>query len=302
MESRDSSIPAAPLEDRAEAGNDEPCELAAGGVEVFGTTDPGLVRPTNQDQFLIAELGRTLSICGGSLPERASNQLSAVQGRLLVVADGVGGYDGGELASAIAIDTFVSLVLEVLPWLAPGSTELKRPVLETLRTSVRAADEAVHRAAMELGLDERMSTTLTAAYIAWPDVYLVHVGDSRCYLRRGAHLAQLTIDHTVTEDTINDGRPLLFNTVGGTRNKELMVEGHAFDLQEGDELLLCTDGVAAHVDQQELETLLARPSSVEARVRALLGIVNEHGATDNTTVILARFQMTEHPDSAPPSH
>jgi protein phosphatase len=227
--------------------------------------------------------------------------VQSLQGRLLVVADGMGGYEGGDLASAIAVDTFATFVVEIMPWLVASAADLREHVLDALRMGVHGADGAVFRAAMELGLDERMGTTLTAAYVAWPEAYLAHVGDSRCYLRRGNELSRLTTDHTVAQElleaeAINDEqakrtqlRHVLVNTVGGIREKQLMVEVQAFELREGDELLLCTDGLTGHIADAELEALLRHEGSVESRVRSLIGVGYDRGANDNLTAILARF-------------
>ena len=284
-------------EKRGESGVVEPPGFEP---EIFGITDRGLVRATNQDQFLVADLSRGMTTLHGSLPAH-SGEIQALQGRLLVVADGMGGYEGGDLASAIAVDTFATFVVEIMPWVVGSASELREQVLDTLRMGVHGADAAVYRAAMELGLDERMGTTLTAVYVAWPEAYLVHVGDSRCYLHRDGELTRLTTDHTVAQElldaeAINDEqasrtqlRHVLVNTVGGVREKQLVVEVQAFELREHDELLLCTDGVTGHLSDRDLHVVLTPQDSVEARLRRLVELVHARGANDNVTSILARF-------------
>jgi len=268
--------------------------------EIFGLTDLGLVRSSNQDQFLVADLSRNMISVQGSLPAH-SGEVQSLQGRLLVVADGMGGYEGGDLASAIAVDTFATFVVELMPWLLTGNDDLREHVLDTLRMGVHGADAAVYRAGMELGLDERMGTTLTAVYVAWPEAYVAHVGDSRCYLSRNGEITRMTTDHTIAQEllaaeAINDDqanrtllRHVLVNTVGGIRGKQLVVEVQAFQLQEGDELLLCTDGLTGHVSDEELPALLAQPGTVEERVRSIFRVVHDRGAHDNLTAIVAKF-------------
>jgi protein phosphatase len=146
-----------------------------------------------------------------------------------------------------------------------------------------------------------MGTTLTAVYIAWPEAYLVHVGDSRCYLHREGKITRLTTDHTVAQElleihAINSDqanrtqlRHVLVNTVGGMRDKQLLVEVQAFTLVEGDQLLLCTDGLSGHVVDGELVDLLNVNGSAEDRVKALFRLAYERGANDNLTAILAKF-------------
>jgi serine/threonine protein phosphatase PrpC len=280
----------------------EPSLLEPSALEpqIFGMTAQGLVRATNQDQFLVADLSRSITTLQGSLPAH-SGEVQALQGRLLVVADGMGGYEGGDLASAIAVDTFATFVVEIMPWLVASAAELREHVLDTLRMGVHGADAAVYRAAMELGLDERLGTTLTAVYVTWPEAYIAHVGDSRCYLHRDGELTRLTTDHTVAQElleaeAINDDqakrtqlRHVLVNTVGGVREKQLMVEVQAFELREHDELLLCTDGLTGHLSDPELYAALAQRDSVEQRVRSLVELAYDRGANDNLTAILASF-------------
>ncbi len=270
-------------------------------ADLFGSTDRGRVRATNQDQFLIAELRRALVVVQSSTAARAGRRSEASQGWLLAVADGMGGYQGGGLASSVAISSLAAFALELSPWLVASGAALRDHLLRSLELGVRGADEAVHRTAVELDLDERMGTTLTAAYVVWPQAYVLHVGDSRAHLIRGSELVRLTRDHTVAQELLaahaldagqaarSQLRHVLVNTVGGQRDKELTVDVGVVDLVPGDTLLLCTDGVAAHVTDEELPGLIRDASGAEAAARAVIDTVTARGALDNVTVVVARF-------------
>ncbi|MBN2192355.1 MAG: serine/threonine-protein phosphatase [Polyangiaceae bacterium] len=237
----------------------------------------------------------------GSVAGRVGRRIEAPQARLLAVADGMGGYEGGEVASTVAIESLAAFVLEIVPWFVASSAALRGHLEHTLEVGVRGSDEAVFRTAIELDLDERMGTTLTAAYITWPDVYIVHVGDSRAYLLRDRQLLRLTRDHTVAEELLaahaldaeqaarSQLRHVLVNTVGGQRDKEMTVDVAVVELREGDTLVLCTDGVVAHVREEELPDLVVDAHSAEAAARNVLDIVEARGAIDNVTVVVARF-------------
>ncbi len=270
-------------------------------VDLFGLTDRGRARATNQDQFVIAQLRRAVVVDQSSVAARSGKRSEAPQGWLLAVADGMGGYQGGGLASSVAISSLVAFTLELAPWQVAAGPALREHLLHTLELGVRSADEAVHRTALELDLDERMGTTLTAIYVVWPEAYVLHVGDSRAHLIRGAELTRLTRDHTVAQELLtaraldagqaarSQLRHVLVNTVGGLRDKDLTVDLAAVDLTPGDTLVLCTDGVAAHVNDEELPGLIGAAPRAEVAARAVIDTVLARGALDNVTVVVARF-------------
>src|SRR5262245_13563622 len=144
-----------------------------------------------------------------------------------------------------------------------------------------------------------MGTTLTLAYVLWPRVYVVHAGDSRCYLHRDSRLDRVTRDHTVAQRAVETGllspaqaerSPLahtLWNCIGGGTDG---VKPDIFKatLHVGDELLLCTDGVTRHLGDSSVQYVLEKSPTPEAAARALVDGANAAGGEDNITVIVAR--------------
>jgi serine/threonine protein phosphatase PrpC len=153
-------------------------------------TDVGCVRKRNEDQFLVATLQRSLTVLESSL-DTPPSRVEGLPGLLLAVADGVGGVPGGDVASAVAIDTVADCFLSVLPW-----TTQAQPDPENLASGMREALEAgqirLRQIAARKGLDLRLGTTLTVAYVAWPRMQILHIGDSRAYLLRNDTLTHLT--------------------------------------------------------------------------------------------------------------
>jgi len=275
---------------------------AAALAEVFGATDIGRVRDNNQDQFLVASLERSLLIEGSSLPAQAGTRLvDTPQGRIFVVADGIGGHGGGEVASAVTIDAMAHYCFETMPWVQRRSECTAEELADGLREAVQNAQARVRRVARRKGIDETAGTTLTMAYVAWPELLLVHVGDSRAYLLRAGTLHRLTVDHTLaqqlvagnvmTEEEAAGSRfsHVLVNAVGGG-TEALDVELRHLVLEPGDQLLLCTDGLYDMVADAAIAMALRdtqRP--VSEVVHGLLAAANGAGGRDNITAVLARF-------------
>lgn len=270
-------------------------------AEVYGATDVGRVRDSNQDQFLIAALERSLLIEGSSLPAQAGTRLvDTPQGRILVVADGIGGHGGGEVASAVTIDAMAHYCFEAMPWVQRRSECSVEELSTGLQEAVRTAQERVRRVAKRKGIDDNLGTTLTMAYVAWPDLLLVHVGDSRAYLLRDDALHRLTIDHTLAQQLI-DGHMMtpeqaatshfshvLVNAVGGSTD-DLNVELRHLRLQLDDQLLLCTDGLYDMLPDDRIAAALRDSDPVVQVVRKLIAAANDAGGRDNVTAVLARF-------------
>ena len=146
-----------------------------------------------------------------------------------------------------------------------------------------------------------MGTTLTMAYVLWPRVYVVHAGDSRCYLHRSGYLTRMTTDHTIAQRALDEGilteeeakssvlGNTLWNCIGGGTAGVTPDVYHA-TLTPGDELLLCTDGLTRKLTEEHISDVLKRSSSPEVAVGALITSANEAGGEDNITVVLVKFE------------
>src|SRR5262249_52596502 len=164
--------------------NPSTSQAAARGplVRSFGRTDPGLVRKSNQDHFLIAELARTMWVLQTSLPQ-PEIQHGNRRGHLFLIADGMGGHRAGEIASALTVTTIEQFMLDVFRRAEDFQTALKQAHARILEETASHPEVA------------GMGTTLTMAVANNWKLFVVHAGDSRCYLLRGGELRQLTTDH-----------------------------------------------------------------------------------------------------------
>lgn len=271
-------------------------------ADVWGRTDIGKVRSSNQDQFLIASLERALLVEGSSFPAQAGTRLTDTpQARLMIVADGIGGHGGGEVAAAVAIDAMAHYAFAAMPWVNEGSETSTRELLEGLQGALRSAQSRVRRVAKRKHLSENAGTTFTMAYVTWPCCYILHVGDSRAYLMRDGGLHRLTSDHTLAQQLVDHKAMseeqakksrfshVLVNAVGGSSD-ELDIELHRVELALDDQLLLCTDGLHGAIEEDTVRECMTKPGRSVAEVVAdLVERANEAGGRDNITAVLARF-------------
>jgi protein phosphatase len=279
-------------------------------VDCFGLTDRGRVRDVNEDQFLVAELDKSMLVHQTSLAGPDHTRLpGGPRGYLFVVADGMGGVSGGKLASGLAVQTLTRYVLNTMPWFFRLDGDDDQ--VDQLRAALTACHQTVVAVAAETGKD-RMGTTLTLAYVRWPRAYLIHAGDSRAYLLRGGHLHRLTRDHTIAQKLVDEGKMspqlaedsrwghVLTNCICAGRT-HLDPDVHTATLQPGDVLLLCSDGLSKCVADDRIAGLLAAGTAEEA-ARRLVAAANEAGGPDNVTVVAARFRgPAAVPDPTPPA-
>jgi len=265
-----------------------------------GATHPGQVRLKNEDQFLIAELTKTLCVRQSSLPQRQV-QFSTERGYLFLVADGMGGHAGGQRASALAVDTIEDFMLNTLKWFFHLKGGEGDHALVEFQTALARADDRILR---EAGLHPElhgMGTTLTMAYSIDPDLFVVHAGDSRCYLFRDRTLYRLTRDHTLVGEMLRQGalepaqaarhqlRHVITNVIGGTK-PGVQVEVHKVKLEPHDVLLLCSDGLTEMVPEQEIAEVLHAEVEPSRACPRLIDRANERGGKDNVTVVVARYE------------
>jgi len=268
-------------------------------VQSFGLTDRGRQRPTNQDQFVTAVLTRALGVQQTSLPQ-SSVHYADDRGHVFIVADGMGGASGGEQASALAVSAMERFLLNALRWLLTLNGAEQANVLHDFKAALRSVDASVCAAAANDPGLHGMGTTLTMAYSSETDLFVAHVGDSRCYLYRDGALQQLTHDDTLVQQMVESGllpkekaashdlRHVITNVVGGT-TPGVQAEVHRMSLYPGDTLLLCTDGLTGMVPDDRIAAVLKACRSPRDACEQLARLANERGGEDNVTVIVARY-------------
>jgi serine/threonine protein phosphatase PrpC len=260
------------------------------------------VRARNQDHYLIASLRRSIEIESTSLPPSQIDSLSRLaQALLLLVADGVGGGSGGEEASIHTLETIVRYVA--------GSYHFFDRVevqgLEGFRTDLTFAVQWSHAALRERTTDispelAGMASTLTLALVMWPRAFVSQVGDSRCYHFRPPHLTQVTTDQTLARQLVQQGvmgeeaaerSPLghVLSQAIGHSEADVWPVISEIQLETGDLLLLCSDGLMKHVSDAQIAELLTTSTSASEAASALVGAALDGGGSDNVTVVAARF-------------
>jgi len=270
-------------------------------VRSFGVTDKGKIRPTNEDQFLIAELARILWVRQTSLPQQATHH-GRNRGHLLLVADGMGGHQAGEVASALSVATIENFILHVLKRFSNIQASDEQAVVSELQTALKRADARIFEEASHHPEFMGMGTTLTMAFISGWKLFVMHAGDSRCYLLRGGKLRQLTTDHTVAAELARRGvirpeavshhhfRHVVTSVLGGDHSG-VQVEVQRVDLESGDVLLLCSDGLSDMLADEQIAAILRAELDPEQAARRLLAGANEQGGTDNITAVIARIEL-----------
>jgi protein phosphatase len=271
------------------------------GVRSFGMTERGLVRESNEDQFLIAALTKALEIQQSSLP-RPDSKNADEKGWIFLVADGIGGSNAGEVASALVVESLEDFLVNTLRWFF----QLRGPEAETIvlefQDALRAAEARIFVEAARNPEFNGMGTTLTLAYSLGVNLFVANAGDSRCYVLRQGTLTQLTCDHTLAEEAVRQGLipdsrkerifhgHTLTNVVGGSV-PGVRTEVHKATLKTGDVVLLATDGLTRCVPDDRIAATLNAESDPETACRQLVSLAMKTGGRDNITVIVARYEM-----------
>jgi serine/threonine protein phosphatase PrpC len=269
-------------------------------VEASGRTDRGRMRESNEDQFAVAELARILRVNQTSL-SCPGERTDATRANLFVVADGMGGYTGGEIASRIAVHTVEESLLNSLKWfLGNHRGDQSEDVASTLQAAVEEANHRVHEVSDPKPELRRMGSTLTLAFQYGRELFVAHVGDSRAYLCRDRRLHRMTRDHTLYAERVRSGnlpsdteeiarlRRTITNAVGGTQ-RGVHTDLIRVTLEEDDRLLLCTDGLTEMLSDEDIAAVLADNPQPDLACERLIAMANERGGKDNITVIVAEF-------------
>lgn len=232
-------------------------------MRAYGKTDIGPRRPTNEDCYRLPEKGEKFAI----------------------VADGMGGHQAGEVASAMAVEAFAAF--------------MKKPfedVEHHLKNATLYANGSVYHASQADPAKAGMGTTLTALYLAGDDAYIAHVGDSRAYLMRNGAVMRITEDHTLVEAMVLAGvitpaearvhpqRNLITRSLGNGAMVE--VDVLHLDHRPGDVWMLCSDGLSNHMTERQISRILNSEASWQEKADRMVEMSIENGTTDNTTCVI----------------
>lgn len=244
-------------------------------LEVASLTDPGQVRPNNEDAF------------GHFEPSNEDERLST--GWLFVVADGMGGHRGGEIASRLAVDTIKSTF----------STEVGLSRSAALKVALQEANRLILEEAISDPSLTGMGTTCTAMAVHGGFAYFVHVGDSRAYVQRDGELVQLTQDHSLVGEMVRSGilsdedarhhpkRNVITRSLGVQTAVVADTPFTPFKLEQKDVFVLCSDGLTSMVSDSEIADAI-KMWEPTAAVERLVALANERGGKDNITVVVVK--------------
>jgi len=268
-------------------------------LDLFGITHPGHVRKENQDHFLLCTVHPQVVVHGTSLPEPNALELRGQRlATILLVADGVGGSAAGSKASRLATEAVTRYVAFTLRSYHAAGSPGERELMEALRAAAIEAHDTV-RAEAQARLDGReMATTMSLGIVIWPWLYVVQVGDSRCYFYQDGVLRQVTRDQTLAQDLVDRGvlkpenaqsSPLSHMLSSAIGASEAVPEITRVDVRErGCVILVCTDGLTKHVSDAEIAERLEAMHSAEQVCHDLVQLALDRGGTDNITLVVGR--------------
>jgi len=250
-----------------------------GKLTFVGQTDTGRVREHNEDTIA-----------------------SDVDVGLLVLADGMGGYNAGEVASGIAVKTITNLVREGLAREDLASldraTGLTRPSI-VLRDAITRANKIIYQTARSQAECEGMGTTVVAALFYDNRISIAHVGDSRLYRQRGSQIAQVTMDHSLLQELVDRGfyspeeaqraanKNYVTRALGVEPQVEVEVQEHPVD--KGDIFILCSDGLSDMVEDEDIRlTISTFGANLDTVAKQLIQLANENGGRDTVSVVLVQ--------------
>ena len=261
-------------------------EKAVLQIAVGARSDTGLVRQNNEDQFAL-----DISL------------------NLFVLCDGMGGQAAGEVASKLGAETILEHcrqaaqdpALEVFG----GATSEFSEMTNRLASGIRLSNKAIHEAADQSPTTNGMGSTVVAACLTGNVLSIAHVGDSRIYLFREGELRQLTQDHSLVMEQVRRGllspeeaeqselANVIMRALGAEPTVEIDLDEHW--LNEGDRVLLCSDGLTRMVPDAEIASALTEPFTAQQACERLVELANEHGGEDNITVILVHLEADPPP-------
>jgi len=271
-------------------------------VDIAALSHQGLVRPNNEDSFLVTMLERRMRTLLTNLPPSQISQNYSEVAYGMIIADGMGGAAAGEVASRTAIAALVDLVIETPDWIMRLDDEMSSQVLKRTDERIRKLAAALTDAAKINPNFSGMGTTLTLAVSLGSHLLIAHVGDSRAYLFTEGQLVRLTKDQTMAQLLADLGviadadlathhaRHVLTSAITAA-DAQIEVELHHLYLASGDQVLLCSDGLTEMLSDDGIKAILKEKKKTAESCQALVDAALAAGGKDNVTVILANYQL-----------
>jgi protein phosphatase len=269
-------------------------------IDVHGLTHVGKVRKDNQDHFLLASVHKRVNVLATNLGPQQHLPLGDQRVAFLaMVADGVGGLEGGAEASATALESVMQYVNDSMSCLYDRDVTEKKFTEQLQQCAIRSHEAIVARRA-EGKQEGTMATTLTMFMGVWPAYYLLQVGDSRYYLWREGQLTQVTRDQTIAQELVDQGilsraqaphtqfAHVLSSALGADTAEPVVTRLHA-DWRNVH--LLCSDGLTKHVSDEQISARLRTMTSSKQVCEQLLQDALDGGGSDNITIIVGRSPM-----------
>lgn len=243
-------------------------------MEMIFRTDQGKVRQHNED-------------CGGILYNQAGQILT-------VVADGMGGHRAGDVASEMTVSELRQL------WSKTPEISTAEEAENWLKSNINQVNSTLHQHAKSHLECDGMGTTVVAAIITNLFLTVAHIGDSRCYILNEAGFSQITEDHSLVNELVRSGeitkedaenhprKNVLIRALGTEKAVEMDIKSMVFE--EGDTLLLCSDGLSNKVTELEMVECLNKEIKIEEKAAGLIELANLHGGEDNITLIIVEYK------------
>ena len=262
-------------------------------VTVSARTDVGRIRDHNEDRFLVADL----TTRDASLSEEGRTFTLGPKGCLLLVADGMGGALGGEVASQMTVDLIYERLSTTWANDPDNSVELFG---SRLREAVENANALIHERSNRVVDLRGMGSTATVVGILAQSIVVSQVGDSRAYLIRNGSAVQLTTDQSIVQRLVDSGqitqdaasrmpsKNIILQALGPKPTLAAVETRHP--VQPGDTALLCSDGLSGLVEAAEMATVVMEEKDLSTACQRLVNLSNERGGPDNITVVMARVR------------
>lgn len=267
-------------------------------ILVHAQSDVGVVRPGNEDNFLVLNLSTADTWKPGdedqSPPESLSSFNQSHYGSLVAVTDGMGGALAGEVASRLAVECVRDRMLE----LQASPAYSRFPFHERLRLSIELANLYIYQMSTTRSEYTGMGATFTAVGISGTTAYFGQVGDSRAYLIRDGRIQQMTRDQSLVGQLVEAGhitaeeaerhsyRNVILQALGASPSLNVVIDRLA--LRDMDTFVLCSDGLSNKVRPEEIHEWVQKSGSIQQACDTLIGMANDRGGEDNITVMIAR--------------